>query len=270
MVCTLDDALVLDLVPGAATVRDYIADRAGSGPLELYDLGLGIGAALRTVHAALCASPESATLLDAWPPRSPWILQLHQPTPMMLADLSPANIQLIRCLQQHGAATQRLHEMRIGWTANDGIHMDVKADNLLVARAGAHPSITIVDWELVQRGDRAWDVAGIFHDALMFWVFSMPMGRAELDDLVAQATLPLSCLAEMARGCYTAYGAPSDTGVPVERVVQYAGARLLQSVFEQGHDADAMSNHAVALTQLALNLLEAPREAASTLFGLDP
>lgn len=272
-VAAFDGALVLELVCGAKTLREDLADlttRTAASPIELVELGATLGATLREVHAILRASPDTDAILEALPPRPPWILELHRPSPQALPRLSPANVHLIRLLQQQPGAMVVLDQLRSSWRTDAVIHADIKADNLLVTRPTNRPAITIVDWELVQHGDRWWDVGSVLHELLLSWVFSMPMGASPLEALIAQAKLPLAIVGEIARAFWTAYSADTDddAGELLIRTIRFAGARLLQSVYEFGRDTDVMSNHTIAIAQLAINLLEDPREACTLLLGL--
>jgi hypothetical protein len=264
LIGVFDDALILDLVDAAGT-RDFIAHELANNELVLRNFGCSLGQTLRELHEALSKAPEVAAVIDAFSQRPPWVLDLHRPTPSSLSRLSMANIHLIRTLQQHRDAMAALDALARNWSATSPIHGDLKFDNVLMKTSGPDTALVFVDWELVQRGDRLWDVGSVIHELLLVWVFSMPMGGTSIEALIEQATLPLASIARVTRDMWRAYG---EADIRFDHALSCAGARLLQSVFEQGHDAEVMSNHSLALSQLAINLLERPNQAAASLFQI--
>jgi hypothetical protein len=58
-----------------------------------------------------------------------------------------------------------------------------------------------------------------------------------------------------------------DADAELERAVSYAGARMLQTVYEAMAWAPAMTQHAVWQVQACINILKAPRAAATDLLG---
>ncbi|HXT51017.1 MAG TPA: hypothetical protein VN811_08235, partial [Thermoanaerobaculia bacterium] len=53
----------------------------------------------------------------------------------------------------------------------------------------------------------------------------------------------------------------------LERAVSYAGARMLQSVYESMAWASSLTQQAVWQTQACINILQQPRAAATDLLG---
>jgi len=52
------------------------------------------------------------------------------------------------------------------------------------------------------------------------------------------------------------------------RSVRYAGARLVQTAYEQGQTSSLLTSNIVVLLQLALNILQRPADAAFALLGI--
>ena len=121
---------------------------------------------------------------------------VHKPGPEILATLSPANYQTLKILQTQVGLPARLDALRKQWRSVTVIHNDIKSDNILV-RVGAEPGtdgveVRIVDWELVQFGDPAWDLAGSLQDLVIFWAQSMPLsGDHPADGMMEAARYPL-------------------------------------------------------------------------------
>ena len=76
------------------------------------------------------------------------------------------------------------------WRDETLIHGDIKSDNILVGpprdrHEAQEDTVWFVDWEFVQIGDPAWDLASALHDFMIFWTSSMPLEP----DLAAEAMI---------------------------------------------------------------------------------
>ena len=124
---------------------------------------------------------------------TPWILGVHRPPPSILERYSAGNLQTLKILQASSRATAALDRLRQAWSATSLIHNDIKSDNVLVSTNADGCRVSLVDWELVQVGDPAWDVAGVFTDLWVGWVAAVPFapGKAAADAFarIAAATL---------------------------------------------------------------------------------
>ena len=89
-------------------------------------------------------------------------MAMHRPTPEVLSRLSPANGLLIRMLQSQEGCAEHLDSLRTLWRVETVIHGDIRPGNVLIVKGrGESPrEVWIVDWEMVQLGDPAWDLAG--------------------------------------------------------------------------------------------------------------
>ncbi|HUJ60089.1 MAG TPA: aminoglycoside phosphotransferase family protein [Kofleriaceae bacterium] len=257
-----DRALVLGWIDGA----DPLRARYAAEPEVLAALGGAVGRALAAIH-------DPAIAQGAWfaglPGGPPWVLDLHRPIPGMLARLSMANMELIRILQRSEPTCRALDALRTSWSPAIVQHGDLKSDNVLVGRS-APWQVAVIDWELVQRGEAAWDVGAILHDVLLAWIQSMPVARGAADDYVAKAALPLAATRPFVHGLWDGYSA-ARPGLPagfLARAVACAAGRLLQTAYEATNRVPLIDNHCVALIQLAINLLADPAEAVHGLLGL--
>ncbi len=271
-----DAVLVLELLPGARTLWRKCRDAASAFPLEPVR---ALGRALGTVHATfrlpeLAGNPRLGELGED----APGSLRPHRPHPEMLRHLSPAGLELCRMVQAESGLGEALDAARAAWRVETLIHGDVRLDNVLVADSDddGTAAIRLIDWEMVQRGDRAWDVAGVLADVAFLWLTGMSQ-RPELDAAarVASARTPLAVLKEGLRAFWRGYAAAAGPGRRgasglLERAVPFAAARLIQSAFEVSGDPERPSSLEVLLLQLAANVLAAPGRAARDLFGLAP
>ena len=189
--------LVFDLVPDAIPLGSLLADR---GEAEVaVTAAWALGETLGAVHRAFDGIDVRDPRLEGWLPRSvPWGLQLHEPNIAEVALIGPAVHEALRILQDASTFGSRLDRLRREWRPSTLIHGDIRFDNVLVRdpRAQRGPSGAgpwIVNWEMVQHGDPAWDLAGALQGFLVWWVSSMPLSEdLTAEERVARASWPLS------------------------------------------------------------------------------
>jgi hypothetical protein len=234
-----------------------------------------LGEAVGTIHRAFRAPEARATewmrSLYAGPP---WFFGMHRPTPDIFAALSPANLRVLKVLQQSKPIASGLDALCAEWSPDTLVHNDLKGDNVLVSTAdGSRPRVRIVDWEMLQFGDAAWDVGAMFREFLGYWLLSVPLS-ADLapEQMLERCTWPLTLLHPAARAFWQAYRASAcletDAGAFLLRSLRYAAARLAQGAYELSLTQQHASNLAMAMLQLAANILTDPREASLHLFGI--
>ena len=166
---------------------------------------------------------------------------------------------------------------------------------------GTEPDVKIVDWETAALGDPYWDVGSIFHSYLRFWVLAMPATPdATPAQLAARAPYQLEDMQPSAHAFWRAYvdslrdgrsdgtsnsaaaqgaaaqgapmegataqGAPLDEAQLLERCINYAAARLLQTAFEYSTQFQ-YTLHSALLAQVSQNIFLNPRGALQDLFG---
>jgi Phosphotransferase enzyme family len=264
--------LVLELVEGRPLWRHYGATVAPDFPA---DSAAPLGEALGIVHhffRQAAHAPDWMSVLHAAPP---WILSAHRPTPEVFSRLSPANLQLLSLLQKESVLVSGLDGLQRDWAPDTLIHNDLKGDNVLVASDGEdRASIRIIDWELVQIGDAAWDVGAVLRDFLDYWLLSVPLsGDLTAEQMLDDAKIPLAKLHPAARAFWTGYCSAAHMGrgshgAFLLRSLRFAAGRLAQGAYELSSGTANPSNFAIALLQLAANIMANPEEASLTLFGI--
>jgi len=236
--------------------------------------GAPLGRQLGMLHRLFRAEiePEWVAGMGAPPP---WILRAHRPSPDMLSRFSPAHIRILEFLQEEAILVAGLVELQRAWRPDTLIHNDLKGENILVEDADGDTRVRIIDWELAQLGDAAWDVGAILRDFLSYWLMSVPLSSdLTPEEMLAGAQVPLSGLHPAARDFWEAYRAAAWSGDGATesgfllRAVQYAAARLVQGAHELCSNQPVPPNLALAMLQLAANIMADPRGAALHLFGL--
>ncbi len=261
-------AIFLDWISGFPSIHDLYASLSTS---DLGVLGQEVGNAIVAMRGATAAFVPFLDRLGAEPPG---VLSLHEPTPAALWDLSPAILEIVRIVQSESATTASLDALREAWEADCLQHGDMKGDNLVVSR-GRQPRIAVVDWEGVQRGDGAWDLAGLFQDVLTTWLHSMEVREGDPEAYVSRAALRIERTFPYSRALWSTYrralaSEEGDADAFLRRAFGFTGARLLQTAVEASATSERLHKQTVAMLQLATNVLSAPLDAAAALFGLVP
>ena len=243
-----------------------------------FEIGRQIGRALGVVHRTFRDPAVLSAPALAWlSPAVPWVMMVHKPSPELLATISPANYQTLRILQTQDQLCESLDRLRGAWLPATAIHGDVKSDNILVfppAEPGTGAeTVRLVDWELVQRGDPAWDIAGVFQDTVLFWIKSMPLGTGDVNAMAASAGFSWAILQAYLRTFWQGYrqisGLTADqANATLLRAVAFSGARLVQTAYEVSQSSNTMPAQSVLLLQMSANLLADAESAQLQFYGI--
>lgn len=257
-----------------------LAQSAEEFPIE-HSRALGHG--LGTLHRVFRLPRFAGDPRLAWLKQPlPWVFRSNRrPTPAMLASLSPAGARVFQILRSEPDVGESLERLSLRWRAETVIHGDIKSDNILAGprrecRAAYDVGVWIVDWEFVQIGDPAWDLASAFHDDLVFWTSSMPQDPTlSAEERIEQARYPLDTLKRATRAVWEGYclAAGLDRGGSeaddlLSRAVAFSAARLVLAAHEQSLERDDISVQSVLLLQIGMNLLADPEAGQVNLYGL--
>jgi hypothetical protein len=264
--------LVLDLLADAQPLHAVDRQNGISSPA----VALQIARMLATLHAH---NPR-AWKLDAQrfrlPFRFPGALTLDQRTHADLSWLSGGEQEMMRTLHQTDFSAH-LGALRTEWKQDCIIHCDVRWSNLLLLADSANagePVLKLVDWELVDCGERAWDIGGVLQSWLSTWIESMPDSDASPNELVRAARWPLADMKPAIMTFWKDYVRATRLNKQTAqtllvRSTKYAAARLMQSTLEAMRGESVLTNRGLCGLQLAMNLLNDPAGATSNLLGLD-
>jgi hypothetical protein len=272
----------IELIPNARPLHAHHLPGASSAvPVEPSEsLGRGLGTLHRVFRRpGLADDPRLDWLRDSLP----WIFRVHRPAPSLMANLCPAEARVFQVVQSEPELGARLEDLASQWRGDAVIHGDIKSENILVsAPPGDDPrgafALWIIDWEFVQVGDPAWDLAGALHDYVVFWTSSMPLQPTiSPEEMVARAEFPLEMIQPALRAFWHGYlvsaGMESERAgahavALLRRSVAFSGARLVLAAVELAHERDELPVQAVLLLQIAVNLLADPDRARTGLYGI--
>lgn len=259
LVAAGDDLLVLGALAGAETLERRIRARGPASSAA----GL-LGTALARWRRMADRLDWSALALRG---AEPWALTVGTPEEPAFVAEYPALRRMAREVADRPDLCRRLGDLRAGWRRCGVIHGDVRWDNALVV-PGWPERIVLVDWEFIDRGDPAWDIAGAVADALISAV--LPLDHGHRDGLLAPAVLGRLCASLDWFLCafgsaYAAVAGGHDLGAGAGLVP----ARLVQNAFQlAAHDGPSGFEAGVALLGLAASLVEAPDVLGRWLGGL--
>lgn len=242
------------------------------------DLARRTSAAIAAFHQVRFAEGQPQAAL--FPQAPPWIMTLHDEPDVSSLRRSPAAAALVDRLLEAPELGAQLAALRESWRRDTLIHTDMRWENCLLAPR-QQPIETwrlyIVDWELADIRDAAWDVGGMLQAYLTFWLGSMPIeeGESRPEMLAAHATRPLETIQPAIAALWAGYIEASEAygdqpGPFLDRCVRMMAARMLVTAFEMSAWADRLDGRALLIVQTALNILSAPADAARDLLGLDP
>ena len=264
--------LVLDLIDDAQTLEQLDRERGVNSPA----VAQKIARLLATLHAHNPRAWPVESHRFRLPYRFPGALTLDQRSVADMTWMSGGEQAMMRTLHAHAEFGTHLNALRGDWKQDCIIHCDLRWANCLVhdaASSSGEPVVKLVDWELVDCGERAWDVGGVLQCWLHSWVCSMPDTTAPPHELVLSASWPLADMKPAINAFWSEYVRTARLSKTVaatllQRSAKYAGARLLQSTLEAMHNESILTNRGLCGLQLALNILNDPARATADLLGL--
>lgn len=264
--------LTVGLVQDAETLNQY-HQRLQAFPLEI---AVTLARALASYHQQPSGWLGTSQYQGVFARRLPWILSAAETGVIHPAYATPAGSELLRLAQQAGV-DRPLRRLREQWQAETLIHGDLKWENCLVTFTDAgrrderFPSLRVLDWEIADLGDAAWDVGSLFQAYLVFWAFSIPaQDGVPPAELIARAPWGVEWLHPAMRLLWSSYittlGMSSNAAL-LERTLGYTAARLLQTACESLFMSQHVTPHAVLLLHLATTMLQSHANAVTTVFG---
>ena len=157
------------------------------------------------------------------------------------------------------------------------IHGDMKWNNILIVKDKYHDQISkikIVDWEFSGIGDPAWDIRGVLHDFIGFWLFSLPItGNEDAENLVTSTQCPLDNLKKAIRSFWKEYLNSgeineSESDKLLIRSTRYCAIRLIQKAYELHQSSSQLTNIGIYLIQTGINIVLDIYDAILHLFGI--
>jgi hypothetical protein len=255
--------LVSELVDKGESYNEY-HHRLGAFPeMPAEILGRGMAAYHSLPPQALADLLARGVL----PGQVPWILSLNPATLSPLGEMPHIGPMMLAVLPQYPALLHTLLALRHEWMFDSLIHGDMKWDNLMVLE-GEEPLLRVVDWELADIGDAAWDAGAVIAAYLGAWMLMLAANGARPPGAPEQFVEMRQAL----RAFWTTYAATRGLHAVarpyLERCLRFAAARLALTVFEFLYGAPQMTPVLIAMLQAGQGIASNPGQAASEMLGL--
>ncbi len=201
------------------------------GPFEMR-VAEELGRVLSRLHAA--------TPLDSFPNDLPWVLR-----PLDSGWRVSARARFLAFFHSQRAVARALEELRASWQRNTLIHGDARPENFVLCRPFA---ARLVDWELADRGDAAWDCANVMQYYWSQWASTDGPTPEAWDGLAGALESFWSSYGDGSRGSF-------------DRATRFTGARLIQTAYEEFASVGAWTPAVERTARLAWLLLTDTDEA---------
>lgn len=213
----------------------------------------------------------------------PWIFTYHENSRFKPGTLSGGAVELGEIVRQRLNLKSHLQRVADGWKTDALVHGDMKWDNCLVRQRVAsnekkqnspHYQLKLIDWELVDIGDSAWDIGAVFQAYLSHWIMRRYRdNRQTKEELLAltyekMPTVFSSISCFWNSYCHHHMIDREDERAYLLRCLEFGAVRLLQTTFESLYCSSEITAHALAMLELSEQILNDPEQAAGILFGL--
>jgi len=264
----LRHVLVVEMVPEAESLAEHHLRQHSFPPA----LGQALGEAIGLYHARAAGVAGNEAMQSLFARQVPVVLTLGRDGHAMLGQYGRIGPALSAVIQQHPEFQGLLDALGEEWRFDSLIHGDMKWDNVLVFPVGSEtPDFRIVDWEMADIGDAAWDVGAVLQSFLTAWILSMPIASGlPPESYVAMAGQPIEAMRPVMHAFWRAYAGVRGFGAAdgrreIERCLRFAAARLVWSAIEQRLYAPGLDPSVAALLQVSLNILKDPGRAVREL-----
>ncbi|MGH7505239.1 MAG: phosphotransferase family protein, partial [Longimicrobiales bacterium] len=241
--------LVLEQFAGSTSLAELQSPGAAPVAPLLAELGGGLAAVHADAGRGICAGGASPF------PRQPhWILSLHELPVQYLRFESQGTWQLVQAVRSNKEVGRVLTSVRTEWQADTLIHGDLKLDNCLVLpEPAAGGRVRIIDWELADVGDAAWDVGSVLQ---ALWV--PPMLRSGEG---GEPAFEAACAFWSAYAQRRGYSAEASAAA-LRRAVRFGAARMVLSAYESMFNQPAMHGYTWQMLTQAVALFDEPAPLA--------
>jgi len=253
--------LVTDWMPGMLPCENL----ARSSAQEHLTVAEHLGDALAHLHAGLARVRANDEF--AFSDQSPWILRLRNLLPVVTADQSWGQAELVRIVQSEQAIMTALAELELGWPRHCLIHGDMKWQNCLLPAEPAHATdaCVFIDWEMAALGDPLWDLAGMAQSYLRDWMNEFSDGPTQSSgDVVQRAAAAFPPHRDALHKLWSGYASVDRTALP-SRLAALLAARLLQTLYEDIAGEPEIAPQQMIVLQFACNVLSDPARGAESL-----
>ncbi len=231
------------------------------------EVGRCFGEFHRKIGTRLLNSPHASV----FPKQIPWILSAERRNSHPFKELSPATSKLFEHVGESTELPAALDELRNQWQVSTLMHGDMRLENCILSHdSNGKPGLKIIDWELADLGDPAWDVGSILQAVLSAHITSITPRQEQLTLralLMDSAVIDVKPAIESFWQSYERELQRAENSNPFERCLSYGAARMVQSAYEYMQFSPELSRNAQHLVEVSADILANPPAAADLLLS---
>jgi len=253
-----DHLLVIELIENSSDLVAYYKsnNRIDGAVFERLSEAF---AATHSISAQQINESESAVFFSG---KIPWIFFIgpgHN-----LPTKNNIDVQIMNLVRSNKEFIFHIEQLKSEWSPECLIHGDVKWANILVTD---HNEIKIIDWEIADTGDPAWDIAGIFQSVLNSWYFSSNGLKNPNEQFLGAERVSLQSFWDSY--CQKMGYSGEERNRRLQKAVSYTALRVIQTCIESTYKAKGLYDNTARYLQLAHNILRYRDEAQTELFGIE-
>jgi thiamine kinase-like enzyme len=208
--------------------------------------------------------------------QKPWVFTLtDRPLAYWAAQPPSAEQQAMMIILKNTDFAKKIAETNLLWQPGALLHHDIKFTNFLI-RTGPDGQkidfVKLIDWELADYGDPAWDLACLIQSYLHLWAATdIPEEELKLQGNLQKVSLQTvqACIMQVWRSYVQAARIPATLHpVWLLKLVKFTALKLVHTCFETTPYAQTLQPNGVKLLQIAYNILKSPENAITHLLGI--
>lgn len=183
-----------------------------------------------------------------------------RPTPGIFVDIKHDALKLLKMIQEYPVFNKLVDDLSSSWEYKTLIHGDIKLDNILIKD---DTSIRIIDWEGAMIGDPAWDIGSIFQEFIKLYMYIQP-SRDTIGSKDIQSMIRIFWNSYLRSNQLNA----SESNQLLIKSTKFCAARLLQSAYELVDSYEQITDAALYMIQMSMNIFNRVEDATIHLLGI--
>jgi thiamine kinase-like enzyme len=256
--------LITELIHDSVTVQQYYHSMYKTDGQH----GADIGKLLAASHSCVIGEKFPAENIF-FTGQQPWVFTITATGNNYLnSPAAGAAKQAMNIILNNKEFFKEIDAVTKEWKPDGLVHGDCKLSNFLIAKQENKSSVKLIDWELADYGDTAWDVGGIMQSYLLLWL---------MDDMLPQQgmidKIELVFVQHELNNFWNTYAAgmgysAAENKTMLEKCTRFCAMKLIHACFEMTHDAETLSPLCAKVLQMAFNILKSPADTAEKLLGI--
>jgi len=264
------------LVTRLARDAESVADRHMRGVGIPPELGEILGEAVARYQALPVSAFERMEARTPFPRRTPYILDAGEAALREWVHIGPLASQFSEVMRNQPELGRLLDKFRMEWRQDCLIHGDVSWENVLVFMKPAQQSdVLIVDWEMADVGDPAWDAGAILRSFLSAWLLANRESFVCRNIQAGSGPPPIETMRALTLAFWTAYARArrfdaATSRLELERSMQFASLQMAHVALEigrSGHLKPEISSSTLEVVGVAFKLFQNPQPPVRFLLG---